>query len=85
MISAYLNHSSHILRRKNVKKRNVISTTDKNVQAGKTYQYRVLAYRVIKGKNIYSSKSKARKITLKTKLSFMLQRSGGFSLKIMEL
>ena len=51
---------------KNVKKRNVISTTDKNVQAGKTYQYRVLAYRVIKGKNIYSSKSKARKITLKT-------------------
>ena len=26
-----------------------------------------------------------RKITLKTKLSFMLQRSGGFSLKIMEL
>ena len=51
---------------KNVKKRNVITTTDKNVQAGKTYQYRVLAYRVIKGKNIYSSKSKARKITLKT-------------------
>lgn len=27
----------------------------------------------------------SRKITLKTKLSFMLQRSGGFSLKIMEL
>ena len=51
---------------KNVKKRNVITTTDKNVQAGKTYQYRVLAYRVMKGKNIYSSKSKARKITLKT-------------------
>ena len=51
---------------KNVKKRNVITTTDKNVQTGKTYQYRVLAYRVIKGKNIYSSKSKARKITLKT-------------------
>lgn len=44
----------------------MITTTDKNVQTGKTYQYRVLAYRVIKGKNIYSSKSKARKITLKT-------------------
>ena len=42
------------------------SFTDTDVTSGKTYQYRVLAYRVIKGKNIYSSKSKARKITLKT-------------------
>ena len=33
--------------------------------AGDVYK-RQLAYRVIKGKNIYSSKSKARKITLKT-------------------
>ena len=39
---------------KKINKGNVITTPDKNVQTGKTYQYRVLAYKVINGKNIYS-------------------------------
>lgn len=32
----------------------------------KTYQYRILAYKNVNGKNIYSDKSAARKITLKS-------------------
>ena len=50
---------------KAVKKATTLSTTDKTTKAGKTYQYRVLAYVKVNGKNVYSEKSDARKITVK--------------------
>lgn len=51
---------------KSVKKGSTLSTTDKTVKSGKTYQYRVVAYVKVNGKNLYSDKSDTRKITLKS-------------------
>ena len=51
---------------KAVRKGSKLTATDKTAKTGKTYQYRVLAYKNVNGKNIYSNKSAARKITLKS-------------------
>lgn len=51
---------------KSVKKGSTLSTTDKTAKAGQTYQYRIIAYAKINGKNLYSGKSDPRKITLKS-------------------
>ena len=51
---------------KAVRKGSKLTATDKTAKTGKTYQYRVLAYKNVNGKNIYSNKSTARKIILKS-------------------
>ena len=51
---------------KAVRKGSKLTAADKTAKTGKTYQYRILAYKNVNGKNIYSDKSAARKITLKS-------------------
>lgn len=50
---------------KSVKKATTLSATDKTTKPGKTYKYRLIAYAKVNGKNLYSEKSDARKITVK--------------------